>query len=66
VTAIHDLIEDWIKMRSTLQQQIKLLESGGIGVRSNALGTESTIGRIKKCIDELNSLLKEHASADRP
>jgi hypothetical protein len=66
VTAIHDLIEDWIKMRSAFQQQIKLFESGEMGVGSSAMGAESAIRRIKKCVDELNGLLKEHANADRP
>ena len=27
MTAITDLIEDWIQMRSTLQRQLKMLES---------------------------------------
>jgi hypothetical protein len=67
VTTIHELIEDWIAMRSTLQQQLKLLESGKMGAGTNVSGvsTESTIIRLKKFIDELNGLLREYASADR-
>lgn len=63
MTAIHAFIEDWIQIRRTLQQQLKLLEAD-----KNILGdtTEVTIVRIKGWIEELNSLLKEHARADRP
>lgn len=63
VTTIHALIEDWIQIRRTLQQQLKLLEA-----EKHILGdaTDATIVRIKRWIQELNSLLKEHARADRP
>jgi hypothetical protein len=59
---IHDFVEDWIEMRSKLQRQIKLIETG-----TNVVGstTEATKIRIKKWIDELNDLLKEYAHADR-
>ena len=64
---IHDFVEDWIEMRSKLQRQLKLLESGKMGTGTNVIGstTEATIIRIKKWIDELNDLLKEYAHADR-
>jgi hypothetical protein len=50
-------------MRSKLQRQLKLIETD-----TNVVGgtTEATKIRIKKWIDELNDLLKEHAHADRP
>ena len=68
MTAIHGLIEDWIQMRRTLQQQVKLLEAGRMHTGPNILGntTEATIVCIKRWIEELNSLLKEYASADQP
>jgi len=64
---IHDFVEDWIEMRSKLQRQLKLLESGKTDTGTNVLGstTEATIIRLKKWIDELNDLLKEYAHADR-
>ena len=63
MVTIHDFVEDWIEMRSKLQRQLKLIET-----ETNAVGstTEATKIRIKKWIDELNDLLKEHANADRP
>jgi hypothetical protein len=68
LATLHDLIEDWIAMRSTLQQQLKLLESGKLGTGTNVSGaaTNTTIVRLKKFIDELNDLLREYASSDRP
>jgi hypothetical protein len=64
---IHDFVEDWIEMRSKLQRQLKLLESGKTDAGTNVIGstTEATIIRLKKWIDELNDLLKEYAHADR-
>jgi hypothetical protein len=35
------------------------------GAAANGGTTEATTTRIKKCIDELNALLKEYARADR-
>ena len=64
---IHDFVEDWIEMRSKLQRQLKLLESGKTDTGTNVIGstTEATIIRLKKWIDELNDLLKEYAHANR-
>ena len=64
---IHDFVEDWIEMRSKLQRQLKLLESGNTDTGTNVIGstTEATIIRLKKWIDELTDLLKEYAHADR-
>jgi hypothetical protein len=67
VATVHDFVEDWIEIRAKLQRQLKLLESGQLGAGDNAIGSASaaTASRIKKWIDELNALLKEHAGADR-
>ena len=65
MVTLKDLIEDWIQMRSTLQQQLKMLETGEMrsGEKLPDSSTESAIAHIKNCIAELNSLLKEHAGA---
>ena len=67
MTAITDLIEDWIQMRSTLQRQLKMLESSemyaGDKISDSTIG--DTIVRVRRCIDELNSLLKEYAISPR-
>ena len=67
MATIHDLIEDWIQIRSTLQRQLKLLESGEIkpDLMVPRSAGETTAFRVKKCIDELNSLLKEFSGSDR-
>ena len=55
MTAITDLIEDWIQMRSTLQRQLKMLESSemyaGDKISDGTIG--DTIVRVRRCIDEL-------------
>jgi hypothetical protein len=55
MVTIHDFVEDWIEMRSKLGTNVVVGST-----------TEATKIRIKKWIDELNDLLKEHANADRP
>ena len=67
MAVIHDFVEDWIEMRSKLQRQLRLIESGKMGTGADVVGstTEATKIRIKKWIDELNDLLKEYANADR-
>lgn len=64
---VHDFVEDWIEMRSKLQRQLKLLESGQVSTGADVIAstTGATIIRLKKWIDELNELLKEYAPADR-
>lgn len=64
MVTINDLIEDWIEIRSKLQQQLKALESGELSTGGADLGgtIETTRIRIKKWIDELNSTLKEYSS----
>jgi len=61
--AINDLVEDWIQIRSTLQRQLKLLQSGEAPSESVISESEkkATIARVKGCIDEMNALLKEYA-----
>jgi hypothetical protein len=56
MAVIHDFVEDWIEMRSKLQRQVKLIESGEMGTGTNVIGstTETTIIRLKKWIAELN------------
>jgi hypothetical protein len=68
IVTTTDLIEDWIQMRSTLQRQLKMLESGEMhtGDRIPDSTARDTIVRVRRCIDELNSLLKEYAIAPRP
>jgi hypothetical protein len=65
VTTTTDLIEDWIQMRSTFQRQLKMLESGKMetGDKIPDSTTRDTTIRVRRCIDELNSLLKEFAIA---
>ena len=68
MTTTTDLIEDWIQMRSTLQRQLKMLESGKMHTGENIPDstTKDTTIRVRRCIDELNSLLKEYASSPKP
>jgi hypothetical protein len=63
-----DLIEDWIEMRSKLQRQLKMLEAGEMhaGDRISNSTTTATVALKKKCISELNELLKEYGRAPRP
>jgi hypothetical protein len=60
---INDLVEDWIQIRSTLQRQLKMLQSGDPPSESVISESErkATFARIKGCIDEMNALLKEYA-----
>ncbi len=60
---VNDLVEDWIEIRSKLQRQLKMLESGETAI-SDAT-TQATIARVKSWIGDLNALLKEYARADR-
>ena len=67
MTTTNDLIEDWIKIRSTLQRQIQLLELGKMQTGTNILDstTEDTILRLRVLVGDLNKLLKEYAVAER-
>ncbi len=63
MVTIKDFIEEWIEMRSVLQKQLKAIESGQLHGELAEGGTEQTKVRIKKLGEELNTLLKEHATA---
>ena len=67
MATVHDFVEDWIEMRSKLQRQLKMLQFGEVSAGTAADGstTEAATTRIKKCVDELNALLKEYTRADR-
>jgi hypothetical protein len=64
MSAMSDLIEDWIQIRSTLQRQLKTLDSTESqrqldipdGMR------ETTVNQIKQWIADINSLLKEYTA----
>ena len=65
MVTLKDLAEDWIKARSALKQQMKMLESDPIypqaGLSEDA---RTAIGRhIKKAIAEYDALLKENPNA---
>jgi hypothetical protein len=63
-----DLIEDWIEIRSKLQRQLKVLEAGEMyrGDKISDSTAKATVERLKKCIGELNELLKEYGRVPRP
>jgi hypothetical protein len=65
MVGINDLVEDWIQIRSTLQRQLKTLQSGGALSESDMSESarEATISRIKGCVEVMNALLKENARA---
>ncbi len=66
MAAIHDLIEDWIQFRSVLQRQLKLLETDQTrkGAPAVDVASEATKARLRRCLDEMNALLKQHARSD--
>jgi hypothetical protein len=65
MATVKDLVEDWIEIRSMLQRQLEMLESGQVDTetRNSDTTTKETIVRIKTWIGELNALLKEYARA---
>ena len=64
MSAMSDLIEDWIQIRSTLQRQLKTLESnqdqGPVDIPDEM--REMTVNHIKQWIADINSLLKEYTA----
>jgi hypothetical protein len=60
-----DLVEDWIEIRSKLQRQLKMFEAGEkhAGHKISDSTTTATVARLKKCVSELNELLKEYGGA---
>ncbi len=67
MVTINDLVEDWIAMRSTLQRQLKMLESSEMrsGGAISDSASKAIIVRVKDWIEQLNTLLKEYANAPR-
>jgi ornithine carbamoyltransferase len=61
MSAMSDLIEDWIQIRSTLQRQLKTLESSEAQVPLDVPG-EMTVNHITQWIADINSLLKEYTA----
>ena len=62
MSAMSDLIEDWIQIRSTLQRQLKTLESNEGPVDIPDEMREMTVNHIKQWIADINSLLKEYTA----
>jgi hypothetical protein len=64
MSAMSDLIEDWIQIRSTLQRQLKMLDfdetQGHLDITDGV--RETTINHIKQWIADINSLLKEYTA----
>lgn len=63
MAVIHDFVEDWIEIRSKLQRQLKMLNSGDLtsDLGISAAEKEATIARIRACLEAMNVLLKEFA-----
>jgi hypothetical protein len=64
MSAMSDLIEDWIQIRSTLQRQLKTLDSlqGQPPLEVPDEMREMTVNHIKQWIADINSLLKEYTA----
>jgi hypothetical protein len=64
MSAKSDLIEDWIQIRSTLQRQLKTLESSEAQVPLDVPDEmrEMTVNHIRQWIADINSLLKEYTA----
>ena len=65
MVTLKDLAEDWIKARSALKQQIKLLESDPVfpqlGLPEKA--RDAIVLRLKSAVAEYDALLKENPNA---
>lgn len=64
MSGVSDLVEDWIQIRSTLQRQLKTLDSNEAQPRVDIPDgmREMTINHIKQWIADINSLLKEYTA----
>jgi hypothetical protein len=64
MSAMSDLIEDWIQIRSTLQRQLKTLESNQAHAPLDIPDEmrETTANHVKQWIADINSLLKEYTA----
>ena len=64
MSAMSDLIEDWIQIRSTLQRQLKTLDpnegQGPVDIPDEM--REMTVNHIKQWVADINSLLKEYTA----
>src|SRR5436305_4676653 len=64
MSAMSDLIEDWIQIRSTLQRQLEMLDSnetqGNLDISDGM--RETTINHIKQWVAGITSLLKEYTA----
>ena len=64
MSAMSDLIEDWIQIRSTLQRQLKTLESnqdhGPVDIPDET--REMRVNHIKQWVADINSLLNEYTA----
>src|SRR3954447_2785584 len=60
MSAMSDLIEDWIQIRSTLQRQLKTLDSnqGQAPLDIPDEMRETTVNHIQQWVADINSLLK--------
>jgi uncharacterized protein YmfQ (DUF2313 family) len=65
MATVNGLIEDWIQIRAVLQRQLKTLETGEAQAAVSDNVRNATVLRIRCCISELNSLLKEYANAQQ-
>lgn len=63
MSAVKDLIEDWIVIRTTLVRQAEMLKAGKMPATPTVtdVSTETTIVRVEACVRELNALLMEYA-----
>ena len=61
MVTLKDLAEDWIKVRTALKQQIKLLENDLVSSQAGLSEDvrKTVAARIHVAISELNALLKE-------
>ena len=61
MVTLKDLAEDWIKARTVLKQQIKLLESYAVFPQAGLSEDvrKAVAARINRAINEFNALLKE-------
>jgi hypothetical protein len=65
MVTLKDLAEDWIKARSVLKQQIKMLGSDSVFPQTELSKDvrDAITARINKAISEINALLKEFPHA---
>jgi hypothetical protein len=62
MSPVSDLIEEWIQIRSTLQRQLKTLNSDETQLDIPQGTRATTIDQITEWIAEIASLLKEYTA----